>query len=184
MRRLSLTLSLVLAPTLALAHPGHDDGSFLSGAAHPVGGADHVLAMIAVGLLAAQMGGRALWALPLAFVGAMLAGGGAGFGGVPFPAVEPMILASIVVLGVIVALAARLPMPAVLAMVVIFGAAHGWAHGAEGPDSGIVQYAIGFALVTAALHGAGIALGRAVAGLALRGLGGAAALAGVALALV
>jgi urease accessory protein len=179
-----LTLPLLLAPAMALAHPGHHDGSFLAGAAHPIGGADHVLAMVALGLLAAQMGGRALWALPAAFVGAMVAGGAAGFAGMPFPAVEPMILASVVALGVLVAMAARLPLAATLAMAVVFGAAHGWAHGAEGPTTGLAAYAIGFALVTVALHGAGIALGRVTAGAALRALGGATALAGAALAMV
>lgn len=183
MRILPLALMILLVPSLALAHPGHDSGTFLAGAGHPLGGLDHVLAMIAVGLLAAQAGGRALWALPVTFVGAMLAGGMLGFAGVALPAVEPAILASIIVLGALVALAARLPLTALVPMVALFGLAHGWAHGAEGPAEGLALYALGFALATAALHGAGIALGRTLSGLALRGLGGAAALGGLALAL-
>ncbi|PTX01948.1 HupE/UreJ family protein [Pararhodobacter aggregans] len=182
MRILPLTLLILLAPSLALAHPGHDSGTFLSGAAHPLGGLDHVLAMLAVGLMAAQAGGRALWALPVTFVGAMLAGGLLGFAGVALPAVEPAILASIIILGALVALATRLPLAALVPMVALFGLAHGWAHGAEGPAQGLAVYAAGFALATAALHVAGIAMGRTLTALAVRGLGGAAALAGLALA--
>ena len=182
MRILRLALPLTFLPTLALAHAGHDQGTFAAGALHPVGGSDHVLAMVAVGLLAAQMGGRALWAAPMAFVGAMVAGGLLGAGGLPFAAVEPMILASVIVLGAITALAARLPLNAALPMIVLFGAAHGWAHGAEGPDSGLALYALGFALVTAALHGAGIALGKGLGALALRAMAGMATVAGLALA--
>lgn len=184
MHILRLALPLILVPTLALAHPGHDQGTFAAGALHPVGGADHILAMVAVGLLAAQMGGRAIWAAPLSFVGAMVLGGLLGAAGLPFPAVEPMILASIIVLGAITATALRLPLGAVLPMIAVFGAAHGWAHGAEGPDSGLALYAAGFALATAALHVVGLALGRAFGGLALRGMGATAAVAGLALAVL
>jgi len=183
MKKLSLTLSaLALAPTAALAHPGHDAGTFVAGVMHPVGGTDHVLAMIAVGLWAAQLGGRALWAMPASFVGAMVAGGALGAMGLGFPAVEPMILASVMVIGVLVALATRLPLAAALPMIALFGAAHGWAHGAEGPQAGLMVYAAGFALVTAALHGVGILAGRGLGALALRGIGGATAVAGLALA--
>lgn len=184
MRALPLALMLLLSPTLALAHGTHDLGTFAHGAAHPLGGLDHVLAMLAVGLLAAQTGGRALWAMPLAFVGAMLAGGALGFVGITLPAVEPMILASIVILGVLAALATRLPLTATLPMIAVFGLAHGWAHGAEGPATGMALYAAGFALATAALHAAGIAMGRSLSALTTRSLGGAAAVAGLALALV
>lgn len=175
------TAALALSATGALAHPGHDAGTFMAGALHPIGGADHVLAMLAIGLLAAQMAGRALWALPVTFVAAMIAGGAMAAAGVPFPAVEPVILASGIILGALVALAVRLPMMAVLPAVAFFGLAHGWAHGAEGPASGMLAYAIGFASATAALHGVGILLGRALDGRVLRGLGGAASLAGLAL---
>jgi urease accessory protein len=181
MRRI-LTAALVALPAPALAHGLHDSGTVLAGAMHPVAGADHVLAMLAVGLLAAQLAGRALWALPVTFVAAMLAGGAMGAQGVPFPVVEPMILASIVILGVLVALAVRQPLVALVAMVAVFGMAHGWAHGAEGPVSGLAPYAVGFAGATMLLHLAGIALGRLLPLLALRGLGAGAAVAGMALA--
>lgn len=180
MRALPLALMILLSPGIALAHPGHESVGFWSGLGHPVGGADHVLAMVALGLLAAQTGG-ALWRLPAVFVAAMVGGGVMGAYGLPFPAVEPMILASIVLLGVLVALAATLPMAGLAPMALIFGAAHGWAHGAEGPATGLVAYAAGFALATAALHGAGLTRGR-LGALPLRLMGGTAALAGLALA--
>lgn len=174
---------LAAIPGAALAHAGHEAGRFMTGALHPLGGLDHVLAMVAVGLWAAQAGGRALWAMPAAFVGAMLAGGALGLAGLPLPAVEPMILASIVLLGALVALAVRLPMAAGLALLALFGLAHGHAHGAEGPASGLVAYAAGFALATLALHLAGIGLGvvlaRAASSRAVRGVGTAAAAAGL-----
>lgn len=180
MKRL-LPLALLTLPTAALAHPGHDVGSFGGGFAHPIGGTDHVLAMVALGLLAAQAGGRALWLLPSAFVGAMLAGGAAGWAGMPFGAVEPVILASVIILGALVAMAVRLPLGAMVAMAAGFGFAHGWAHGAEGPAEGLLSYALGFAAATALLHGAGILAGRAAARPLLRAAGGLTAVAGLAL---
>lgn len=182
MRRL-FPLALFLAlPCAALAHPGHDHGSFGGGFAHPLRGADHVLAMVALGLLAAQAGGRALWLLPVTFVGAMLAGGAAGWAGVPFGAVEPVILASVIIFGALVAAAARLPLVGMAAMAAVFGYAHGWAHGAEGPHAGLLAYAFGFAVTTTLLHGAGILAGRAAARPLLQAAGGITAVAGLALA--
>ena len=181
MRR--ILLALILTPSAALAHPGHGDAGLLAGITHPLGGADHLLAMVALGLLAAQLGGRAMLALPLAFVAAMVLGAGLGAGGVAMAGVEPMILASVVVLGALVALALRPHLALVVAMAAVFGAAHGFAHGAEGGAS--VAYALGFTATTALLHGAGIALGlalqRALTGWPLRALGGATTVAGLAL---
>ncbi|MDK8875411.1 HupE/UreJ family protein [Paracoccus sp. SSJ] len=184
MKRFSLITAATLLPQMALAHPGHDAGKFVGGLSHPLGGADHLLAMVALGLLAAQIGGRALWALPMAFVGGMVAGGVAGWAGLPFPGVEPMILASVVILGALVAMAARLPLAVLAPGSAFFGFAHGWAHGAEGPAQGLIAYAVGFAIATAALHLAGIGLGRMLhRGVLLRGLGSGTALAGIALAM-
>lgn len=157
-----LLLPLLLMPTAAFAHPGHVDGApFAAGWTHPFGGADHVLAMVAVGLWAATaMDRRALWALPLAFVTAMVAGGALGAADVPLPGVEPVILASGIVLGLAVALALRPSLGFALPVVAAFGVMHGHAHGAEGPASGLVAYGVGFVLATGALHLAGIGLGR------------------------
>jgi urease accessory protein len=176
-------LLLAILPVAALAHAeGHGSASFLAGLAHPVGGADHLLAMIAVGLWALQAGRRALWLAPAAFVAGLLAGGALGLAGVALPAVEPMILASVMLLGAAVALAVRPPLAVALAALAAFGVAHGWAHGAEGPATGLAAYAAGFALASAGLHAAGIGLGLALAR-GLRIAGGATALAGLALVL-
>lgn len=173
-------LPFLLMPTAAFAHPGHVDGTpFTAGWGHPLGGADHVLAMVAVGLWAATaMDRRGLWALPLTFVAAMVLGGAFGAGGIPLPGVEPVILASGIVLGLAVALALRPSLGFALPVVAVFGVMHGHAHGAEGPASGLLAYGLGFVLATAALHLAGIGLGRL--GLT-RVLGGLTAAAGLAL---
>lgn len=185
MNRLVIISATTLLPQIALAHPGHDQGQFIGGLSHPVGGTDHLLAMVTLGLLAAQTGGRGLWALPAAFVGSMIAGGLAGWAGLPFAGVEPMILASVVILGALVAMAARLPLAVLLPGVAVFGFAHGWAHGAEGPSQGLALYALGFAIATMALHLAGIGAGQMLnRGALLRGLGGGTAVAGLALAMV
>lgn len=128
---------------------------------HPIGGADHVLAMVAVGLWAATATDRrGIWALPLVFMAAMVFGGLLGAMGMALPAVEPMILASSVVLGLAVAAAARPSLAVALPVVAVFGLMHGHAHGAEGPATGLAAYGLGFLLATGALHLAGIGLGR------------------------
>ena len=157
-----LALALALVPTLAHAHPGHGaaTGGIGWGLAHPFSGLDHILAMIAVGLWAVQLGKRALWLLPLSFVFSMAAGAALGVGGVHLPLVEPAILASVIGLGALVAFATRLPLGASAALVSIAALFHGQAHGSEMPAnaSGLVT-AAGFILATAALHATGIALG-------------------------
>lgn len=189
MKKLAFTLGLlVLLPTVALAHVGdHTASSFASGLMHPLSGADHFLAMVAVGLWAAMMGGRALWALPLSFVGAMLVGGFLGAVATPMPGVEPMILVSIVLLGGAIALALRLPLWAAMVVVAVFGVFHGHAHGTEGPMTGLAEYAVAFSLSTMVLHSAGIALGLGLNALSWRGfsrvLGAGAAAAGLALSM-
>lgn len=181
MKRTALAL-LLLIPQTAAAHVGEHAGGFWSGLTHPLGGVDHVLAMVAVGLWAALNGGRAMWAMPAAFVAAMLAGGAAGFAGLAVPGIEPAILASILCIGLAVAFAVRLPLGLAVAALAVFGAAHGVAHGAEGPASGMAVYAAGFALATLGLHGLGLMLGRAVQRLPIRVLGGLTAAAGTVLA--
>ncbi|MCQ4239897.1 HupE/UreJ family protein, partial [Stutzerimonas stutzeri] len=111
LRKPLLATLLLLSPTLALAHPGHDHAGVLSGIAHPVFGLDHLLAMVAVGLWAAQQTGKARWALPLIFVATMLLGGLAGFAGIEMPLMETGIAGSVFALGLLVALAVRPPLP-------------------------------------------------------------------------
>ncbi|MHA7774149.1 HupE/UreJ family protein [Roseibium sp. M-1] len=158
--RLGLAAALSFAATPALAHlDPSEHGSFAAGFTHPIFGTDHVLAMIAVGLWAALLGGRAIWALPTAFVGSMVIGFVLALSGVALPAVEPMILASVVVLGAVVALALRLPLWMSAALVAVFGVCHGHAHGGEIGSAGELGYAGGFVLATALLHAAGLLIG-------------------------
>ncbi|MDZ7905470.1 MAG: HupE/UreJ family protein [Cypionkella sp.] len=179
-----LSVIVALLPVAAHAHTGLFGGHvWAAGLAHPISGADHVLAMVAVGLWAAALGGRALWALPAAFVAAMVLGGALGVVGADLQMIEPMILASIIILGAAVALALRAPMPLILLATAVFGAAHGYAHGVEGPSTGLGVYTLGFATATLALHLVGIALARALPAFALRGTGLAVASTGLILAL-
>ena len=159
-RRAALaTLALVAVVAPAHAHVGAGlASSFSAGFGHPLGGLDHVAVMIAVGLWAAQQGGRAIWAWPAAFVGAMLVGGGLGIAHVPLPFVEPAILASVVALGLLVALAVELPVAAGAAIVGPFALFHGHAHGTEaGAGIAGLEYMTGFVIATALLHALGIA---------------------------
>lgn len=186
----TLAFSLMASPAFAHLNPA-EHGSFAAGFSHPLSGSDHILAMVAIGLWAAMLGGRALLLVPSAFVGMMLLGFVAGLSGVPLPFVEPMILASVVVLGLLVALA--LPLPAAVGAVIagFFAFFHGHAHGAEIGTAAFASYAAGFALATALLHGAGILIGLGLGRLgardktlvAVRLAGGATALAGIALAI-
>jgi urease accessory protein len=156
--------AFALLPALAHAHPGHDAASFSSGIAHPLMGFDHLLAIVAVGLLAVQIGGRALWALPGAFICMMMAGGVIGMSGANVPFMEHGIVASIFILGVLIATAARFSIMQSSILVGVFALLHGLAHGFEAPATGGAAYIGGFAIVTALLHLCGIS-----AGLALRG---------------
>lgn len=176
-----LIAMLTVLPSAAIAHAGNDQGAFPAGFAHPFGGADHLLAMVALGLWAAQAGGRAFWALPCAFVAAMLAGAVAGAAGLGFPAVEPVILASVIIIGSAVALAARWSVAEMATLAALFGFAHGWAHGAEGPLNGLPLYIARFALATAGLHLAGMVAGRVLTQTVIRLSGAVAGVAGLTL---
>lgn len=186
----AVTALAMLAATPAAAHlPPGEYGSFLAGVTHPLFGLDHVLAMIALGLWAAQIGGRALWQVPTAFVVAMLAGFGLALAGLPLPFVEPAILASIIVLGLVVAMALRPTPPWAVALVAGFALFHGHAHGGELGSAYALTFGAGFALATAALHAMGLIIAlvfaralQAGSGLVLRLMGGATALAGAAIA--
>ena len=187
-KRLSLSAILFLAAAMpAYAHVGiGTTSSFTAGFMHPLSGLDHMTVMIAVGLWAALKGGRAIWAWPAAFVGVMLGGAALGMAHVPVPFVEPGILASVVALGLLVALAIDLPVSAGVAIIGLFALFHGHAHGTEVPENaGGLQYMAGFAVATALLHATGIAAGLSL-GLKFRGLarvaGAACAAIGVGLA--
>ena len=157
---LGTLMGLLLLPATALAHPGHSGiGSmgFAHGFSHPFTGIDHILAMVAVGLWAAQLGGRARWVVPGTFVSLMLVGGALGISGVSMPFIEQGILASILVLGVLIAGTFKLPVAVSGTIVGMFALFHGVAHGSEMPlASGALAYSLGFALATALLHGAGL----------------------------
>ena len=154
-------LVLLLAPAIAMAHPGHGDNGLVAGIGHPIGGLDHLLAMLAVGLWAAQQSGAARWALPVSFVGTMLIGGVLGFAGLELPALESGIAASVLALGLGVALAVRPPLVLAVAATAAFALFHGVAHGLELPEmSSPGAYAAGFVIATAALHAVGYAVVR------------------------
>lgn len=160
MKRLLCSLPLTLFAGTALAHPGHESASFFSGFGHPIGGLDHLLAMLAVGLLAARQVGRARWALPVAFVVAMLAGAGLSALGVALPAVESGIALSVLVLGLLIALVAKLPVAVAAPLVAVFALFHGHAHHAEMGEGSLFAFTAGFALATALLHAAGFVFAR------------------------
>ena len=158
----SLALVATIAlPTIASAHPGHDGTpGLIHGFLHPLGGLDHILAMVAVGLFAARLGGRALWLVPASFVVTMAAAGVAGMAGLALPYVEAGIALSILVLGAAIALETTMPVAAAMGLVAFFAVFHGHAHGTEMPQtmSGLA-YGTGFVAATAALHALGIGLG-------------------------
>ncbi|GAC1030120.1 HupE/UreJ family protein [Pseudomonas sp. No.21] len=182
LRKALYALALFLTPALAFAHPGHDSSGLMAGVAHPITGLDHLLAMLAVGLWAAQQQGAARWALPVAFVGTMLLGGLLGFEGLELPFMETGIAASVLALGLLVAVAVRPPMFVAVGLTALFALAHGVAHGLELPElSSPWGYATGFVAATAALHAAGYGLVRVLPQAAaplVRVAGGASAVAG------
>ncbi len=187
-RIFNIIITLFFLPGITLAHTGVGETTgLMHGFSHPIGGADHLLAMVAVGLWAAQIGGRALWVVPCTFVGVMIVGGILGFTGVPMPFIEQGILLSVLILGVLIAGAFRLPLVFSTYIVGFFALFHGHAHGAEMPAMiTAASYTVGFAVATAILHLAGIGLGMFVSRIDLpavsRFAGGAIALSGVYLA--
>jgi urease accessory protein len=162
-------------------------GDLIAGLAHPLSGADHMLAMVAIGLWAVIAGGRALWAWPAAFVAMVLMGFVAAIFGLHVPLVEPAIAASIVALGLLVALAVKAPLWLGAVIAGMFAFFHGHAHGTEAAAAGVglIAYATGFSLATAALHACGLGVGLLLARVAgeplLRATGGLVAVGGLAL---
>src|SRR5690349_7778919 len=148
---ISLVVALVvLGPTAALAHPGHGvDIGLVAGFLHPLSGLDHILCMVAVGIFAAVLGGRALWLVPLSFVGMMTVGFVLGASGVDLPFVELAIGLSSVVIGAVAAWGRPMPVGAAMALVGAFAIFHGVAHGVEMPASSEGwQFAVGFVTAT------------------------------------
>jgi urease accessory protein len=173
-----------LIPVSGFAHTGDATGGALSGFLHPLFGPDHIAAMVAVGLWGAFLGPPAIFLLPIVFPLVMAAGGVLGILGVPIPGVEIGIALSAIILGLMVALAARPPLWVAAALVGAFAIFHGHAHGAElPPGADAVAYSLGFVVATGLLHLAGIAFGLLVrwpAGLiAVRAAGAMIALAGL-----
>lgn len=187
MKRL-FPVSLLLLPVVAHAHTGAGSThGFGSGLLHPILGLDHLLAMIAVGLWAAQLGGRAMWAIPASFVGTMVLGGILGMAGLQLPLVETGILVSVLLLGLFIAFAVKPPVWFGAVLVGAFALLHGHAHGTEMPlEASGWLYAAGFLIATAVLHAVGIGLGVALQSIrtapALRVAGALVLLAGVFLA--
>ena len=177
---MAVTIGMAALPGAALAHTGLAASGFASGFVHPFSGLDHVLAMFAVGLWAARLGGRATWLVPTVFVVVMAAGATAAVGGLPLPPVEIGVTGSLLVLGAVIALDARLSVASALPLVAVLAVFHGTAHGAEMTG---VSYGLGFTVATAGLHGLGLASGflanRLAAPRPVRAGGGAIALAGL-----
>jgi len=160
----SLRYLAVITLIISLQALAHDEGEgsagFLVGLLHPAMGFDHLLAMLSVGILSAQIGGRALWGVPATFVGVMIVGGLIGGYGIELPLVESGIALSVTVLGV--ALAAEKSMAVVWAMLFVgfFAIFHGHAHGTEMPDiAEPLLYGLGFVLGTAIIHLSGVFIG-------------------------
>jgi urease accessory protein len=190
LQKIAIVLLASLVATPAFAHVGlGDHGGLLHGFLHPIGGMDHVLAMIGVGIFAAQLGGRALWLVPISFVIMMVAGGTLGFSGIDVPYVETGIALSVIVLGALVALNVGLPVAIAMGLVGAFAIFHGYAHGMELPEgSQPIAFAAGFVVATALLHVAGLGIGLLFGRMAAasknwtpRVLGGSMALAGAAM---
>jgi urease accessory protein len=176
---------LAMSVDPASAHTGGGGlGGFASGFEHPLFGFDHLLAMLAVGIWGAQMGGRTVWTLPVTFPLVMAAGGILGMAGVPLPNVELGVALSVLVLGLAIAFAWRPFEPVALGIIAVFAIFHGYAHGVELPFAADpAAYSVGFVMATGAIHVAGIAvgllIGKLLGGWVSRGLGGAIAVGGL-----
>jgi urease accessory protein len=161
--KIALLLALSVYIPSAYAHSlGNESMSLLNGLFHPLMGLDHILAMIAVGLWAAQLGGSALWRLPLSFMSMMVLAAVIAANGFSLPSAELLIAASVVCLGCLIALGIRLPLLVSMGLVGLFAMLHGYAHGLEMPhEQSAIYYGSGFVVATALLHITGIVLGKA-----------------------
>ena len=155
-------LAYVTILPVAEAHTfGSQGASLIAGLTHPFVGLDHLLAMIAVGIWAGQLGGRAVWLIPLTFVSVMAAAATLASFGLLLPLMEPAIACSVLVLGLLIAGSVRLPTSVGVLLVSLFAVFHGYAHGLELPQAASpILYGAGFVLATALLHGIGIGFAR------------------------
>ena len=160
--RLSLALTVMACSGMAQAHPCHG-GGYLAGIAHPFMGLDHLLAMLAVGVWAAQLGGRARFLLPASFIACMAVAASMGMSDIALPMVEGGTATSVLLLGLLIAFSIKLPVAYSASIVGLFAVFHGYAHGAEMPVLNTPWvYGIGFMLSTLALHIIGLVLGLAL----------------------
>lgn len=184
---LSVGATLIVLGTPANAHLLDASGAGWShGFSHPFSGLDHILAMLAVGIWAAQTGRPAIWVLPVVLPLAMAVGGMIGVAGLPVPGIEAGIAASVLILGLLIAFQAKPPLTASAILVALFAVFHGHAHGTELPQAASpVLYGLGFVLATAILHLIGLSIGHVMrlpkGMLAIRIGGGGIAAAGVTL---
>ena len=169
--KILVAMLLLVSSGTAFAHPGHDVSGFAAGLMHPFSGMDHLLAMVAVGLWAAQgnnggsagNGTRKVWLLPAAFMIMLVAGAGIAMQWQSLPLVEAGIATSVLSLGLLIMLALQLPVALSVSITALFGLFHGYAHGLELPRSAApAEYALGFLAATASLHLCGIATGLAI----------------------
>lgn len=160
---LGAVLYLVASPQPVYAHDASTVerfGSFIGGLSHPILGLDHFLAMLSVGIVSAQIGGRAIWTVPSTFVSVMAVGGLLGLLGAGFVAIEFGIALSVLALGLVILAKQSIPVYGVMIAVGLFAIFHGFAHGAEMPNTAQpVRYALGFLTGTAVIHVAGVLIG-------------------------
>lgn len=160
MKRVSnVTLSMILLfPGLASAHTGMLQASgMLQGFIHPFSGIDHLLAMLAIGIWAVQLGGEKIWLLPLTFIGVMAASSLLGMTGFSSQWLELGILSSCVLLAVFISRSTRFSTPISVLVVAAFALFHGISHGGEmAVELDGFSYMAGFICATALLHGLGI----------------------------
>jgi urease accessory protein len=150
-----------LLPAMAMAHPGHVSAGFLDGLSHPISGIDHLLAMLATGLWAVQLGGAATWRVPAAFVTCMVLGASLAFAGVGLPMAETWIATSVLALGLLVATRRSFATTTGAMIAGAMALAHGHAHGAEmAAGMSTAAYALGFVIMTSLLHIAGVVIAR------------------------
>jgi urease accessory protein len=157
-----IALGLSLIPVTVFAHEGGNVpfGGFLAGLVHPVLGYDHLLAMLCVGIISAQIGGKAIWTVPSTFVGVMAVGGALGLIGIGALPAELGISLSLVLLGGVIAAERQFPIWIAMIVVGIFAVFHGYAHGLEMPESAKpVAFALGFLTGTAIIHIVGVFIG-------------------------